>query len=163
MLRCSLLSHTSYLPWPPLFMLSLVTNPFLLVVVSCFLIELYVYCKLLSCDYFASSLRYLLVRWVGQGRISFVGMSVTLCCLRSTTVPGFSPLTSALRRDCVCPASHCNRFILCDLTRRSVDIIPYTFNRECICPWWLTFLLVLMLWSGKNARGSWIYTGSLSA
>jgi hypothetical protein len=54
-------------------MLSLVTKPFLLVVVSCFLTEFYAYCKL-----FFICLRYLLVRWVGQGRVSFVGMSVTL-------------------------------------------------------------------------------------
>ena len=53
-------------------------NPCLLATVSCSLADLEVYYILLLCSYCAQSVHYMRVRWVGQRRISFVGMFVTL-------------------------------------------------------------------------------------
>lgn len=55
-----------------------VAIPCLLATVSCSLAELEVCYILLSYSYCSQSVHYMRVRWVGQRRISFVGMFVTL-------------------------------------------------------------------------------------
>jgi hypothetical protein len=135
MSRCSFLSN-AYFPWPPLLMLSLVIiySSWLLYPVVIQSLKCNVNCR---ASYYSRCRHYVRVIWVGQGTVSFVGMSVTLVLASIGSILLHFLVCTHLLRGLSLNGGYGRMFHIWWWRRRTAFLtLPDNLSRTCHFPGW---------------------------